>query len=122
MTFGDVLRQKLSGETQSKRDEVLEVVNQWIDEEVAQRLEPALLAAVQEGKEFLIFKHAYINGFHVETAEIEALPAFQFLKSRTAELGLKYLAMSHKALGDRKPPEYPCVEIKITIPKHHHAL
>jgi hypothetical protein len=116
MSFGDQLRARLSGEHDAKRDAALKDVDAWMDGEVAQRLEGALESAVAEGRDTVTFRHPFKDGFRLEVVEIETLPSFQFLKTRCEHLGLEYLAMSHKALGDRQPPNYPCLEIRVSIP------
>jgi hypothetical protein len=116
MSLGDQLRAKLSGEHDSKKDEALRVVDAWIDVEVAQRLEGALEKAVANGEDKVSFRHPFVNGFRLEVVDIETLPSYQFLKARCEHLGLEYLAMSHKAMGDRQPPDYPCLEIRVSIP------
>lgn len=115
-TFGDSLRAKLTGDAAYKKAKALKAADEWIHGEVAQNLESALERAVEEGEEHVLFRHTYINGFRPETADVETLSSFQFFKTRCEELGLEYLAMSHQAMGDRKPPEYPLLEIKVSVP------
>lgn len=121
-SFGDRLRAQLLGGSDSKKEEALHDVDQWIDSDIAQKLEGALEGAVERGEDRVTFRHPFINGYRVETSDIEALTSFQFLKSRYDDLGLEYLAMSHKALGERRAPEYPAVEIVIRIPPAYRSM
>ena len=114
--FGKRLREKLSSSAGNRLHVALDGVAQWIEEELVPSLERSLEELAESGKERIVFRHTYVNGFRPEVADIEKLPAYQFFKARCAYLGLEHVTMSHKALGKRDRTAYPCVEILVAIP------
>jgi hypothetical protein len=114
--FASRLRAKLSSDGNKKKREALEAVARWIDSEVVLNLEGALEHATEEGRDRVIFRHTFPNGYRLDTADIEKLPEYEFLAARCKLLGLSAVAMSHKRLGEADPTVYPCAEIMIFVP------
>ncbi|MEK9176777.1 MAG: hypothetical protein AAB923_00605 [Patescibacteria group bacterium] len=114
--FASRLRAKLSGDSGKKKRDALLAVARWMENEVALNLESSLEHAVEEGRDRVVFRHAYPNGFRLNVDDIEKLPEYEFLVARCKLLGLSAVVMSHKRLGDADPALYPCAEVLVFIP------
>lgn len=114
--FGKRLRDKLSSSAGNKLHVALQGASEWIENDLMSQLETSLEALVESGKERVVFRHTYVNGFHPEVTDIEQLPAYQFFKARCDYLGLEHIVMSHRILEGRDQSVYPCLEILVAIP------
>jgi hypothetical protein len=115
-SFAGRLRATISDEQNSKKTAVLAAVGEWIEDKILASLEHDFEKLAQEGESMMSYWHRYASDVYPYTDEIEALPSFQLLKSKTEQLGLDMIAMSHKRFGDRTEEKYPALEIWIKIP------
>lgn len=114
--FGSRLRAKVISGGGAKKKVALEGVARWLESEVVPNLESKLEEAAEAGKDRVIFRHTYSNGFRPEVFEIEKLAEYQFLAGRVKHLGLLAVPMSHDRMAGMDPAVFPCFEVMVLVP------